>query len=72
MPLNLKKTCKDAGSTVAKGAGAAVGTSVANSAIAAGKAALSAAPEVEAAAPIVVAASPEIEEGLVIGAVCLA
>ena len=76
----LKKTAEEAGSTVAKGAGAPVGTSAANSAIAAGKAALTAAPEVEAgavaAAPeagaVAVAASPEIEEGLVIGAVCLA
>jgi hypothetical protein len=90
MPLNLKKACEDTekvGSPVAKGAAGAVGASAANSAIAAGKAALTAAPEVEAgavaaapeaeavaveAAPIVVAASPEIEEGVVIGAVCLA
>lgn len=53
MPLNLKKACEDTknvGSTVAKGAAGAVGASAANSAIAAGKAALTAAPEVEAGA----------------------
>lgn len=80
MPFNLKKTCEEAGSTVAKGAGGAVGASVANSAIAAGKAALTSAPEAEAAAvsiapdaaPIAVAAAPEVEEGLIVGAVVLA